>query len=181
MRISHASPKRGISLLLAAVVLAGCTSEMDELQQWVEAERRAAKPSVQPLQPPTKFEPQAYEAANGVEPFSAQKLIVAAKQEATQPNSMLAAEMRRRREPLEAFPLDSMSMVGSMSRKDGRYAVLKVDNLLYYVRPGAYLGQNFGKVMKVSETEVTLREIVQDASGEWVERLTTLQLQEAAR
>lgn len=163
------------------LTMAGCAANLDELQQWTEAERRAARPSVKPLQPPSKFEPQAYEAAGGIEPFSAQKLSVASRQETAQPNSALAAEMNRRREPLEAFPLDSMAMVGSMARKDGRYALLKVDNLLYHVKAGNYLGQNFGRIVKIDETEVTLREIVQDASGEWVERITTLQLQEAAR
>lgn len=169
------------SLPLVVLLLGACTADLEELQQWTEAERRAARPSVKPLQAPSKFEPQAYEVAGGIEPFSAQKLSVAAKQEAAQPNSALAAEMSRRREPLEAFPLDSMTMVGSMSRKDGRYAVLKVDSLLYHVKPGNYLGQNFGRILKIEETELTLREIVQDASGEWVERITTLQLQEAAR
>jgi type IV pilus assembly protein PilP len=74
-----------------------------------------------------------------------------------------------------------MAMVGSMSRVDGRYAILKVDNLLYYVKRGDYLGQNFGRVLKIEETEISLREIVADPSGEFVERITTLQLQETAR
>ena len=56
-----------------------------------------------------------------------------------------------------------------------------VDNLLYQVKPGDYLGQNYGKITKITETEVTLREIVQDAAGEWIERPSTLQLQEGAR
>ena len=89
--------------------------------------------------------------------------------------------MNRRKEPLEAFPLDSMSLVGSMTRRDGRYAILKVDNLLYYVKAGAYMGQNFGRVIKIDEAEISLREIVQDSTGDWVERISTLQLQEAAR
>lgn len=168
----------GLGMLLG---LGACSSNVDELQQWTENERRSARPSVKPLQPPKKFEPQAYEALTGVEPFSTQKLSVAAKQEAAQPNSVLAAEMNRRREPLEAYPLDSMEMVGSMSRVDGRYAILKVDNLLYYVKRGDYLGQNFGRVVKIDETEISLREIVADPSGEFVERITTLQLQETAR
>jgi type IV pilus assembly protein PilP len=53
--------------------------------------------------------------------------------------------------------------------------------LLHYVKAGEYVGQNFGKITKISETEVTLREIVQDAAGEWIERTSTLQLQEKAR
>ena len=59
-------------------------------------------------------------------------------------------------------------------------ALIKVDNLLYQVRPGQYLGQNYGRVTKISETEVVLREIVQDAVGEWTERPAALQLQEEA-
>ncbi|WP_374437380.1 pilus assembly protein PilP [Inhella sp.] len=136
---------------------------------------------MQALVPPKKFLPQSYDGLDGVEPFSIQKLSVASKQEAAQPNSALAAEMNRRREPLEAYPLDSMHMVGSMARQGVRHAILKVDSLLYYVKPGDYLGQNFGKVLKISEAEVVLREIVQDPSGEWVEKTSTLTLQEAVR
>ena len=94
---------------------------------------------------------------------------------------MLASEINRRREPLEAYPLDSMTMVGSVVRTGRPYALLKVDNLLYQVKPGDYLGQNYGKITKISETDVSLREIVQDAAGEWIERMSALQLQEKAR
>ena len=59
--------------------------------------------------------------------------------------------------------------------------LLKVDGLLYQVKAGEYLGQNYGKILKISETEISLREIVQDAAGEWIERPTTLQLQESGR
>ena len=164
-----------------AAVLAGCGGEQDELQQWMEQQRNEAKPSVQPLSPPKKFNPQAYVAGNAVEPFSTQKLTVALKQEARQPNSLMASEQNRRKEPLEAFPLDSMSMVGSVVRQGRTFALLRVDNLLYQVKPGDYLGQNYGKITRISETDVTLREIVQDAAGEWIERPAALQLQDKAR
>jgi len=166
---------------LAAVLLAGCSGEQEELQQWMEQQRREVKPSVQPISPPKKFNPQAYAATDGVEPFSSQKLTVALKQEARQPNSLLASEINRRKEPLEAFPLDSMTMVGSVTKQGRPFALLRVDNLLYQVKLGDYLGQNYGKIVRISETDVGLREIVQDAAGEWIERPSTLQLQERAR
>ncbi|HXD08143.1 MAG TPA: pilus assembly protein PilP, partial [Burkholderiaceae bacterium] len=72
-------------------------------------------------------------------------------------------------------------MVGSVAKFGRQYALMKVDNLLYQVKVGDYIGQNYGKVTKISETEVALREIVQDAAGEWTERPTTLQLQEKGR
>lgn len=170
--------------LLAALVcgaLAGCAADTDELQGWMDQQRREAKPSVTPLIPPKKFDPAPYSSAQAVEPFSAQKLSVALKQEARQPNSLLAAELNRRKEPLEFFTLDGMSMVGSVTKQGRPFALLKVDSLLYQVKVGDYLGQNYGKITKITETEIALREIVQDAAGEWIERPSSLQLQEKAR
>ncbi|MBV8125551.1 MAG: pilus assembly protein PilP [Paucibacter sp.] len=172
---------RYVSVMALAALMAACTADIDELRGWMEQQRREAHPHVTPLVAPKKFLPEPYAAAQLVDPFSAQKLSVGIRSEAAQPNSLLTAELNRRREPLEAFPLDNMSMVGSMMRKDQRFALLKVDSLLYQVKKGDYLGQNFGKVTAISETDMTLREIVQDAAGEWVERTTTLQLQEKGR
>lgn len=170
-----------VLLVLAMIGLAGCGAEQEELQQWMEQQRREVKPNVEPISPPKKFDPQPYAAANGVEPFSQQKLTVALRRETRQPNSPLTAEINRRKEPLEAYPLDSMSMVGSVMKQGRQYALLKVDALLYQVKVGDYLGQNFGKITKITETEITLREIVQDAAGEWIERIGSLQLQEGGR
>jgi type IV pilus assembly protein PilP len=106
---------------------------------------------------------------------------VALKQEARQPNSLLAAEINRRKEPLEAYPLDGMTMVGSVTKQGQPYALLRVDALLYQVKVGDHIGQNYGQITRISETEITLQETVQDAAGEWIERPATLQLQERAR
>lgn len=172
--------RRMAALCAAAstLALAACGDTHEELQQWMEEQRRMARPHVPPLVAPRKFDPQPYLAAQSVEPFSSQKLAVALKQETRQPNSLLASEMNRRREPLEAYPLDAMSMVGSVMRGKNTYALVKADNFLYQVRVGEYMGQNYGRVTKISETGLSLREIVQDAVGEWVERTSTLELQE---
>ena len=179
------SPARSIRLLAACVaaaaLLAACGSDQDELQQWMEQQKREARPSVEPLSPPKKFNPQPYMALGSVEPFSTQKLTVALKQEASQPNSLLASEINRRKEPLEAYPVDSMKMVGSVNRNGQPYALLKVDNLLYQVKQGDYVGLNYGKITKISETNIAYREIVQDAAGEWIERVSALQLQENSK
>jgi type IV pilus assembly protein PilP len=95
--------------------------------------------------------------------------------------TLIAPEMARRKEPLEAFPLDSMAMVGSLNKEGAPTALLKVDNLLYQVRVGNYLGQNYGKIIKISETAIQLREIVQDATGDWIERIASLDLQEGKK
>jgi type IV pilus assembly protein PilP len=169
------------TLVVLTASLSACSNDHDELRQWMEQQRREIKPNVTPLQPPKKFDPQPYNVAESVDPFSQQKLTVALKQEARQPNSLLAAELNRRKEPLEAYPLDSMSMVGSVNKLGQPFALLKVDALLYQVKVGDYLGQNYGRITRIGETEIALREIVQDAAGEWIERPATLQLQERAR
>jgi type IV pilus assembly protein PilP len=168
-----------VSLLL--LLLSACSGDNEELRDWMEQQRREVKPSVQPIAPPKKFDPEPYAGGDKVDPFSPQKLSVALKQEARQPNSLLASELNRRKEPLEAYPLDSMSMVGSVVKNGRQFALLRVDNLLYQVKVGDYLGQNYGRITGINETEVNIREIVQDAAGEWIERSTNLQLQEKAR
>ncbi len=170
-----------VSGVLLSIVLAGCTADTSELQQWMDQQRREAKANVPPLTPPKQFDPQPYTQAQAVEPFSRQKLSVALRQEARGPNSLLSSELNRRKEPLEAYPLDSMGMVGSVDREGQPFALLRVDNLLYQVKVGDYLGQNYGRITRIDETGIELREIVQDAAGEWIERPATLQLQERAR
>ena len=170
-----------VAVIASSLLLGACSSDQDELRQWMEQQRREVKPNVTPLQPPKKFDPQPYNSAQAVDPFSTQKLTVALKQEARQPNSLLSAELNRRKEPLEAYPMDSMSMVGSVNKQGQPFALLRVDALLYQVKVGDHLGQNYGKILRIAETEIALREIVQDAAGEWIERPATLQLQERAR
>lgn len=172
--------------LAACAALAACdASENEEIQLWMQEQRATIKPQVQPIPEPKRFTPQAYTQESTIEPFSQQKLVVALKRESQQAGTASAAllqpELNRRKEPLEAYPLDAMVMVGSLIKEGRPVALLRVDNLLYQVKPGNYLGQNYGRITKVTETEVVLRELVQDAAGEWVERNSTLQLQEKSK
>ena len=174
-------PRRATRLALTALAVAalvGCGAELDQLQQWMEQQRREVKPNVPPLLPPKKFDPQPYAAADGVEPFSTQKLTVALKRDERVPSSLLAGELKRRKEPLEAYPLDNMNMVGSVNKQGRPFALLRVDGLLYQVKVGDYMGQNYGRVLRISDSDLVLREVVQDAAGEWIERNSTLQLLE---
>ena len=166
-------------------LLAGCgSSSEDDIRQWMVEERNQTRPKVAPIPAPKQFKPEAYTNATAIEPFSKEKLTQALKRDSNQVaanGALVAPELARRKEPLEAFPLDAMNVVGSIYNAGQPVALVKVDNLLYQVKVGSYLGQNYGRVTKISETEVTLREIVQDAVGEWIERVATLQLQERSK
>lgn len=175
----------GISSLVCLAALAGCgASTEDELRQWMVEEKNQTRPKVAPIPAPKQFIPEAYAITATVEPFSNVKLTQALKRESSQAvtnGALVAPELARRKEPLEAFPLDTMTLVGNLTKSGQPVALIKVDNLLYQVKPGNYLGQNYGKVTQITETQITLREIVQDAVGEWIERPATLELQEKAK
>ena len=169
---------------LLVTALTGCSdSGKDELRQWMAAERAQVRPNVKPIEEPKRFTPQAYTEAGVVDPFDSQKLTQALRRESAQPSnsSLIGPELARRKEPLEAFPLDAMAMVGSLDQTGKPVALVRVDKLLYQVRVGNHLGLNYGLVTHISETELALREIVQDAAGEWIERVATLQLQEGSK
>ena len=174
-----------VLLIVGLSVLAGCgSSDQEELQQWITEQRNVTRSKVDRLPEPTKFSPQAYTQEGTIEPFSSQKLAQALKRDSSQATSnaaLIAPELARRKEPLEASPLDAVVMVGSLFKVGQPVALVRVDNLLYQVRVGNYLGQNYGRITKVSETGLSLREIVQDAAGEWIERTATLQLQEVSK
>lgn len=176
----------------ARLVLIGCAGVLSacgptgegELRQWMADQRATTKPRITPLTEPKQFQPQAYSVEGAVEPFSQVKLTQALKRDSVQlaaNASLIAPEMARRKEPLEAFPLDAMTMVGSLNKTGTPTALLKVDNLLYQVRVGNYLGLNYGKITKISDTAIELREIVQDATGDWTERTASLDLQEGKK
>lgn len=166
-------------------LLAACgSSTEDDLRQWIVEERNQTRPKVAPIPAPKQFVPEAYTSSAAVEPFSNLKLTQALKRESSQAvtnGALVAPELARRKEPLESFPLDSMALVGNITKSGQPVALVRVDNLLYQVKAGNYLGQNYGKVTKISETQIILREIVQDAVGEWIERAATLELQERAK
>ena len=171
--------------LVAVGALSACeSSEQGEIQNWMAQQRAATKPRVQPIPAPKDFTPQAYTQEAAIDPFSNDKLTQALKREtqgATAVAALLAPELARTKEPLESYPLDAMTMVGSLNKQGKPVALVRVDKLLYQVKPGNYLGQNYGRVTRIEESEVVLRELVQDAAGEWVERTATLQLQEKSK
>jgi type IV pilus assembly protein PilP len=171
-----------LCFLALSLLAAGCgSSSEDEIRQWMVSERNQARPKVAPIPEPKQFVPEPYSNVAAVEPFSNQKLTQALKRDSAQTVSnaaLVAPELARRKEPLEAFPLDTMALVGSIVKAGQPIALVKVDSLLYQVKVGNYLGPNYGRVTQINETVVTLREIVQDAVGEWIERAATLELQE---
>ena len=89
--------------------------------------------------------------------------------------------MNRPKEPLEAFPLEQIQMVGTLSQNRDMYALVRAGANLFRVKKGNYMGQNFGVIMAIEEGQVNLKEVVQDSGGDWVERSTSLQMVEGKK
>ena len=162
----------GIGVCLA---LAGCGGEShQDLRAWMSDQGKGARGRVDPLPQIRPYEPFAYNAFDLPDPFKPRKI------EPTKGGSKLAPDLTRRREPLEAYPLESLNMVGTLAKGKTVYALVRTpDKDVYQVAQGNYVGQNFGVIVGISENEVRLKELVQDGSGDWTERTGSLQLIQA--
>ena len=168
------------SLVIAALALSlgACGSgENQDLKDWMRESAKGMKGKI-PSLPEVKPGPRAdYESGNLMDPFNAVKIEPDKKTH----GGGLQPDMNRRREPLESFPLESLKMVGTLSQKNVTYALIQADKSLYQVRVGNYMGQNFGVITTVTDSEITLKELVEDATGDWTDRVSTLQLQETGK
>lgn len=167
--------------LLSAGLVAGCSTDQQELRVWMDQVRANTQPVREQIAEPTRFEPFRYDNLAAIDPFSPTKMDAAYERLVQRAKGGITPDLNRRRDPLEAYPLEQIQMVGHLSNGRANFALLQVDSLIYQAKVGGYAGQNFGLITRVSESEVKLKELVQDAAGEWVERETALQLQEGAK
>jgi type IV pilus assembly protein PilP len=166
--------KRLLILPAVAVLIASCSSEMDELRQFVKDSEKGLPRKIDPLPAVKPFEPFTYEGFDLADPFKPRKIT------SKEGGGGLAPDLNRRKEPLEAFPLEQLKMVGTLQQAKDMYAIVRADKTLYRVRKGNYMGQNFGLITDITDAEIKLKEIVQDSAGDWAERQSVLPLLEEA-
>ena len=168
---------RKFAVVMASSALVACSSgDHQDLRQWMVEVSKDMKGSVPALPVVTPYEAVPYDASSMVDPFNAAKIDPEQKSGG---GGGKRPDFDRPREPLESYPLESLKYVGVLIKKKVGYALIQADGSLFQVKIGNYMGQNFGVITKVSDTEVSLRELVQDAAGDWAERSSTLLLQES--
>ncbi|RZI44921.1 pilus assembly protein PilP [Herbaspirillum sp. HC18] len=165
--------------LASLLALVGCgDGGVQEVKQWMDEVQRQTPVSIQKIPEPKKFVPFKYAEKDQFDPYNPAKLSAALAKMQANSGGGLKPDLDRRKEPLESFPLDSIKMVGTLEKPGLSYALLQVDKAVFQAKVGNYIGQNFGMITKITDTDVELTEIVRDAAGEWTERKAKLELQE---
>lgn len=177
------APTRLAGILAAAMLAVSCGGEEHgDLKQELASLTKDLRGRVDPLPQVRPYEPVPYTAEGQIDPFRPERIEVAAARGAASASTALIEEQKKRPpEPLEAFPLESIQMLGTITQNKETFALVKAGPNLYRVRKGNYMGQNFGVITAIDEAQINLKELVQDSSGDWVERASSLQLVEAKR
>jgi len=173
---------RKLAIITAVLLLAACSGdEHQDLKEELKALTKDMRGRIDPLPVVKPYEPVPYKALDLPDPFGSSKIELAIAAASKTKVGANAPDATRAKEPLEAYPLESLKMVGTLEQKGVIYALVRADASLYRVKAGNYLGQNFGVIIGITDNQINLKELVQDASGDWAERKVALQMLEAGR
>jgi len=157
------------------LLLAGCGEPNGDLRTWMNEQGKGMRGKIEPIPEVQEYEPFTYDAAKLQDPFFPRKIN-------TQDDSRSDPDKGRPPEPLEAYPLDGLKMVGTLSRDKVMYALIQAPGKdVYQVTVGNHMGQDRGRIISITETEIQLRELVQDGTGDWTDRSNTVHLVESEK
>jgi type IV pilus assembly protein PilP len=175
-KIELAKLIRNLVYFLTATLLVACSSQQyDDLDNYIEDVKRKTKGRIEPLPEVKTYEAYVYQAQDLRDPFTPYQEEPS--EELAQPG--IVPDTTRKREALEAFPLDSMAFVGHLEKDGVLWGLIQApDESIYRVQVGNFLGKNFGEILAISESTILLKEIIPNGSGGWVEREASLALTE---
>jgi len=169
--------KSAVVIIFATLTLAGCGGEeFQDLRNFVRDSGADMRGKVPPPPEISPYESFTYDNSTAIsDPFKPRKVDI----KFTNHSGLNQPNLDRPREELEEFPIESLKMVGYLQRSNVGYAVIRSsDGKLHRIKAGNYVGMNFGKVISVTDSEIKIKEMVQDSAGDWSERESTLQLVE---
>jgi len=164
-----------IAIAFSCLALAACSGEQhSDLRQFVKDSDNMPRGRIPPLPEVKPYEPFEYAAFDLVDPFVPRKIASGKPVVGKRDDPRL--DPTRRKGPLEAFPLENLKMVGTLQQKKEFFALIQTpDKNLYRVKSGDYMGQNFGRIVDISETSVKIKELIPDGGGtDWREEDRTL-------
>jgi len=174
--------RRLLGVTASALLLAGCGGDQHgDLKQELNTLTKDLRGRVDPLPQVKPYEPVPYKAEGEVDPFRPDRINVAQVGGAGVGGTGKRPDMDRPREPLEAFPLESIRMVGTLTKNRETFGLVRAGTNLFRVKKGNYMGQNFGVITGIDDGQISLKELIQEGGGDWVERTSALQLQEVKK
>jgi len=180
MKIDSKQTRYRLAVLVLAGLLSACSGDPTaDLQSYVEEVKSQQKSSIEPLPEFEPFDSFEYAAGELRDPFTPPVFSHTPATVAQATSNGVKPDFDRPTEPLEEYPLDSLRMVGTLAQNDESWAlILDTDDTIHRVQRGNYMGQNHGKITKVSEFEVELTEIIPDGLGGWMERPASITISE---
>jgi type IV pilus assembly protein PilP len=159
---------RWLGLATAIAILSGCGSDMGDLQSYIDEVKARPGGRIEPLpeiRPAPSF---VYEAGERRSPFAPD---TPQRRGRNDPSAVEGPDPNRPREFLEQFSLDTLRMVGTLRGRTGSFGLIQTaDGLVHRVAIGNHMGQNFGRIASISESEIALVEIIPDGLGGYIER-----------
>lgn len=159
-------PIYGIAIC-TSLFLGACTPVDQDMPHELKDLTSKIKGKIEPLPKFSPYMPTDYTVSELPDPFGPQKALLAGK---TEKSELSKPDLNRFRQPLEAFPLEALQFSGTIIQRNTVHALISAEDNLYTVSLGDYMGQNYGRIIKISESELVLVEKIQEPSGDWVER-----------
>lgn len=149
-------------VLASSLALTACSSSSDDLQTWMKDQAHLMKGQVTPLPPVYPFNPITYIGKEMSDPFAPKKSIKIANN---------APDSTRKKDFLESFSMERLTVVGAIKRNGQLWGLVRApDGTVTMVKPGDYIGQNFGKIMEIRDNGIHIKESVLDPQGDWTDR-----------
>ncbi len=165
---------RWLAAAVAATALSACGGANDDLREYIDEVKARPGGRIEPLPQIQPAPTYVYEPGTRRSPFvpdAPQRRV------SNDPNAIDGPDQNRPREFLEQFPLDTLTMVGTLADRRASFGLVQTtDGLVHRVSVGNHLGQNYGRIIAISDSEIQLVEIISDGLGGYLERPAAIAL-----
>jgi type IV pilus assembly protein PilP len=160
------------------VVLGACKeSPQEDIKTWINSNQNNTASRNTSLEEQEIFQVFIYQANDRIDPFDSKKISLLSAVDPSAGN-IFSPDVQRTRETLEQYAIDSLRMVGTLRKTGKIIALIEIEKVIHQVHIGSYLGQDMGRVIKISEDAMQVEETTQDAGGEWRKRLVEIKMKD---
>jgi type IV pilus assembly protein PilP len=164
---------------MTLLIALGACKELpqEDIKNWINANQKNVTSRKISSEEQEIFQVFIYQANDRIDPFDSKKIALLSTDYPSAGNN-ISPDVQRTRETLEQYAIDSLRMVGTLRKAGKIIALIQIENFFYQVHVGSYLGQDMGRVIKISEDAMQVEETTQDAGGEWRKRLVEIKMKE---